>query len=155
SPPALDATLRIAYHPGRVEVFGAAPQRQLWAYDVRSLFAAAMASAPLPSRYRGRATRLLGSQYGVAYCSIRSPHGIELPYLPYRHKDSTYCPTGSWDSWLALDDIEHAGRLGYRITVREWLVYDTTEDFAHYVADIYRLRAAAREGGLRLEQVYK
>jgi hypothetical protein len=79
-----------------------------------------------------------------------------LPPLPYRHAKTKkiFFPTGKWRSWFSSPDIELLFEAGCTLEkVHEAITFESRDDLAGYVFDIYARRRAEKDEFRRL--VYK
>lgn len=77
----------------------------------------------------------------LAHCKIRSDGDV----YPYRHKGRTIYVQGSFWTWLAGPEIQHAFQRDQIIDVGEMLIYEKGDVFSTFVNKLWQLRVKYEE----------
>ena len=106
---------REAYYGGRTEVFWYGLQRDLWAYDFKSMYPWAMKHQryPNPNDMRTVTEGLELShleQPGVSHVRIHVPSTNHVPVLPWRHTEweKVIFPVGTFEGTWTNDELRYA-----------------------------------------------
>lgn len=146
---------RDAYHGGRTEAFSIGNFDHVNVIDVASMYPWALTAGPMGVPWgpfqRVGANEALTS-LGLYRARVTVPHGI-LPPLPYRTKDGTVYPAGTWTAWYMGEELAYAQSVGVRVQVVEGFRFlSEVEPFADYVKMLFKKKSRAR-GAMRA--VYK
>jgi hypothetical protein len=146
---------REAYHGGRTEAFSLGRYDRVNVIDVASMYPWALTAGPMGIPWGPFQRVSLGEQVdslGLYRARVTVPHGI-LPPLPYRTKDGTVYPVGTWTSWFIGEELQYAESVGVKVEVIEGFKFlSEVEPFADYVKMLFKRKSRAR-GAMR--QVYK
>lgn len=146
---------RHAYHGGRTEAFSLGRYPGVRVIDVASMYPWALTAAPMGLPW-GPFSRVQPGEpllpTGLYRARVTVPHGI-LPPLPFRTKDGTVYPVGTWTEWYVGEELIYAETVGVTVEAVEGFKFLTTvEPFADYVAMLFKRKSRAR-GAMR--HVYK
>lgn len=132
-----------AYYGGAVDVYKPYSQ-QAYYYDVNSLYPFVMKDNPYPvgNQYKFIGDYPIKDLFGIAYCEIKAPDNLNVPFLLHKTKDDhTIAPLGEWKGWYCSEEIKLAIEYGYKIkTIKGYHWQEKEYIFKGYVDKIYNLR---------------
>ena len=128
--------------------------KNLFYYDVNSLYPSVMANNPMPvgkpTYFEGDIRRIELDSYGFFYCKITSPDYLEHPILQRRIKTSegirTIAGLGSWEGWICSAELDNAVKYGYTFEILKGYQFETGDLFSEYVNRMYNLRLQYDKG---------
>jgi len=152
-----------AYYGGRTETFKRGIFKDLYYYDINSLYPSVMRNnvypkpssiqiAPMPNIDN------IQKYEGVSECVVSTPNGFNrIPLLPHYNNGKLCFPTGRFKGVWNHCELRKAIELGYVIEdVLEQRYYtETFRPFQTYVNDIYAQRLKYQSEGSTLELVSK
>lgn len=148
------------YYGGRTEVFERGLIKDMYYYDINSLYPSVMCLAyPNPNtvfkEYKPSVKNILHKE-GVTKCTVYCPY-MKYPLLPYRNDGKLMFPTGLFTGVWNNVELRKAIEIGYEIReVHQQLSYDSVfYPFRKYVNELYDLRLKYREEGSNMELVVK
>lgn len=148
--------LYIGYTGGAVDVYK--PQgKNVYSYDINSLFPTAMKSFPMPvgspiyfegdinsvnippSTMRG------DKPFGFFYAKISAPLNLHKPVLQLRLKTTngvqTVSPVGTWEGWYFSEELLNAvDNYGYKIQITKGYLFNKENIFKDYVETLYKIK---------------
>jgi len=142
------------YYGGRTEAFARGRIKNMYLYDVNSLYPHVMRSYPYPDMNTLRDTRKNDDepilyQEGMADVTITIEGGEKgYPPLAYRLPDKLIFPTGTMRGWWTHEEIRGALDMhGARLIKVHRSIYarETCEPFTSYVDDLYALRLSYQQ----------
>lgn len=144
-------TAREAYHGGRTEPFAIGDFRRVHVIDAASMFPWAMIQGEFPVPW--------GSYVRVPRNSPLEPTGLyrvrvrsqlDIPVLPFRTREGTVFPNGSWTGWYVGEELQYFQACGGTVDVLRGFEFgETVRPFDDYVRVMFRGKTKAR-GPLRL-----
>lgn len=157
-----DTFTRRGYYGGHVDVYKPGG-KNVYVYDVNSLYPFVMDSFPMPCGipvWRNNLENVeLDSLCGFIEASVVCPDDMDRPFLPY--KDPKYetllFPTGKWKGVYYSEELKYARTLGYTITPFRGYLFETKDSlFSDFVKDCYARRSKAKKrGDTAMSYVYK
>lgn len=133
---------------GRTEVFNTSPHTgRIFYSDFNSLYPSVMKGNWFPCLDKRKFVKKINlKNEGIAHVRVKSPDGINIPYLPYRGT-SLYFPLGSFDGYYTYFEIREAIIRGYHIekTYKALEFYGGKEKpFDTFIEDNYQKRLIAQ-----------
>ena len=155
----VEQAIRQSYMGGHVDVYKPHNKigsffgkffRELYYYDVNSLYPTVMASTPMPigkpTYFEGDIRLIDPNVYGFFYCDIVSPEYLEHPLLLRRIKTSggirTIAGLGSWSGWICSSEMDNALKYGYKFTIIKGYQFETGDLFTGFITKMYKMRMA-------------
>jgi hypothetical protein len=122
--------------------------KQLFYYDVNSLYPSVMANHPMPIgkpiAFNGNIRKMEPNAYGFFYCKITSPTNLKHPLLQRRIKTNdglrTIAGLGCWTGWISSIEMDNAVKFGYTFDIIKGYTFETGDLFSGYVKRMYNLR---------------
>ncbi|KAL5821138.1 hypothetical protein ACOSQ3_023020 [Xanthoceras sorbifolium] len=156
-----DSFIRRGYYGGHTDVY--IPYgRNLYYYDVNSLYPFVMKEFPIPGGvpvWHGNLEGLdLDSILGFIEAYVVCPKTIKRPFLPYRDKNNTLIfPTGEFVGVYCSEELKYARSLGYTVLPISGYLFERMESpFRDFVSSLFESRLEARkEGNEAMAYVYK
>lgn len=149
------------YFGGRTEVFKRGTFKNLYYYDINSLYPRAMQEElPLPQSVKKidiPTSENINNYEGVSEITIICPSNLDKPVLPVRYEGKLLFPTGKIKGVYNHNEIRKALELGYKIiSIDKQIIYTRTfKIFKKFVDVLYNLRKEQKENGDVLEIVTK
>lgn len=156
-----DTFIRRGYYGGHAEVYK--PKgKNLYYYDVNSLYPYIMKSYPMPGGnpvWHGNLyDHDLDSLYGFIEAYVECPTTISRPFLPYRENNTLIFPTGKFVGVYYSEELKYARDLGYKIIPLTGYLFEKRKNspFESFVSDIFeRRQEAKRAGNDAMSYIYK
>lgn len=156
-----DSFIRRGYYGGHTDTY--IPYgKELYYYDVNSLYPFVMKEFPMPGGkpvwHRDLTKMRLEDMFGFIEAFIICPSGMKRPFLPSRKRDDTLLfPTGKFVDVYFTEELKYAETLGYLVYPISGYLFDKMETpFKEFVSTIAESRNEARkEGNESLAYVYK
>lgn len=128
--------------------------KQLFYYDVNSLYPSVMANHLMPIgkpiAFEGDIRKMEPNAYGFFYCKITSPTSLKHPLLQRRIKTNdgirTIAGLGSWSGWVSSVEMDNAIKYGYTFEIIKGYQFETGNIFKEYVQRMYNLRLKYSKG---------
>jgi hypothetical protein len=153
----VEQNIRESYTGGAVDVYIphnkisgffttiAAKFKQLFYYDVNSLYPTVMSRLPMPIgkpiAFEGDIRLVEPNAYGIFYCKITSPEYIKHPILQRKVKGKgTVAGLGSWTGWIPSIEMDNAARYGYQFEILKGYQFERGNIFSGYVDRMFNLR---------------
>lgn len=153
----VEQNIRESYTGGAVDVYIphnkisgffttiAAKFKQLFYYDVNSLYPTVMSRLPMPIgkpvAFEGDIRLVEPNAYGIFYCKITSPEYIKHPILQRKVKGKgTVAGLGSWHGWIPSIEMDNAARYGYQFEILKGYQFERGNIFSGYVDRMFNLR---------------
>ena len=100
-------------------------RKDLFYYDVNSLYPFIMSSVTMPSGkpifFEGNILNVMPDAFGFFYCKISSPAKLNEPILQRKIKTSdgvrTIAGLGTWEGWIYSEEMDNAIKLGYTFEI--------------------------------------
>ena len=148
------------YYGGRTEVFKRGFFRDLYYYDINSLYPSVMRNRfPLPQSVKKvpYADVMNIKRYeGVSECVVICPSGLNKPFLPVKHGGKLIFPSGEFRGVWNHNELRYAISLGYLVKPLKQIIYTKTfKPFDDYVNTIYDKRLEYKRDGSSLELATK
>ena len=154
----VEQNIRLSYTGGAVDVYIphnrisgfftnlAAKFKQLFYYDVNSLYPTVMSKLPMPVgkpiAFEGDIRMVESDAYGIFYCKITSPEYIKHPILQRKIKGlGTVAGLGTWHGWIPSIEMDNAARYGYTFEIIKGYQFDKANIFKDYVSKMFELRS--------------
>lgn len=154
----VEQNIRESYTGGAVDVYIphnkisgffttiAAKFKQLFYYDVNSLYPTVMSRLPMPIgkpvAFEGDIRLVEPNAYGIFYCKITSPDYIKHPILQRKVKGKgTVAGLGSWHGWIPSIEMDNAARYGYTFEILKGYQFERGNIFSGYVDRMFNLRS--------------
>ena len=149
------------YYGGRTETFKRGTFKNVYCFDINSLYPSVMAHNLYPDVNRSRIYEK-GSLYhintyeGVSQVTVEVPY-MEYPPLPYRTDGKLLFPVGIFTAYYCHNELRNAMKYGVKIIdVGESIVYPKTIDyFSEFVATHYAGRLQYQKENNPLEVMEK
>lgn len=157
-----DTFIRSGYYGGHTDAY--IPKgRDLYYYDVNSLYPFIMKESPMPVGkpvwYSSLEDMELDSMFGFIEAYVECPKSLNKPFLPYRNKkDGTLLfPTGTFVGVYYSEELKYAREIGYTIIPINGYLFEKKEGlFKDYVNSLFESRSNAKKmGNNALSYVYK
>ena len=125
------------------------PEGKYYCLDVNSLYPFVMRNnyfpVTTPMVMKHVTKQMIYDSLGITKCRVTTPKNIDIPLLPYRHKNKLYFPIGSftgyWDNVL----LKKAYELGYKIEPISGFIFDGEKIFKEYVDKFYKLKQNSKK----------
>jgi hypothetical protein len=119
--------------------------KQLFYYDVNSLYPTVMAKLPMPIgkpiAFEGNIRQLEPNAYGIFYCNIVSPEYLKHPILQRKIKGKgTVAGLGTWLGWISSIEMDNAARYGYTFEIIKGYQFEKGNLYKEYVSKMFELR---------------
>lgn len=150
-----------SYYGGRTEVFKRGFYKNIYYYDINSLYPSVMLKElPLPQSVEKPifySVENIKKFMGVSKVKIKTPKNLKKPLLPFRHDGKLVFPLGVFTGTYTHLELEKAIRLGYEIiSIEEQIIYKRTFiPFKKFVYDLKGLRDQQKSNNNPLEIVTK
>ena len=110
-------------------------------YDVNSLYPfAMMKDLPLkPLRWVDNSVKL-EDFFGFALVKVYCPVTIKKPILPFRYKNKTIFPTGSWVGVYYSEELKAVSKYGYKIEIIKGVEFSKANIFGDYIKHFYDIK---------------
>ena len=152
-PSNIDHLIRNAYYGGGTDVYKKYG-KNLYYYDVNSLYPFVMAFTPMPigkgKAFQGDIRLINPKAYGYFYCKITCPDNINDPILQRRIETSeglrTIAGTGTWYGWMYSLEMDNAIKYGYKFEIIKGYEYEKGYIFKEYILTMYNLRQQFPKG---------
>ena len=147
------------YYGGRTEVYKRGVMKNLFYYDINSLYPAVMRNKyPLPNSVKkilNPKTEYIQNYEGVSEVYLFCPE-MDKPFLPVRDKKLIF-PCGYIRGVYNHNELRKAFSLGYELKhISKQIIYtETFEPFKDFVCDFYALRMEQKKAGNPLENATK
>jgi hypothetical protein len=158
-----DTFIRRGYYGGHADTY--IPKgKNLYYYDVNSLYPHIMKSYPMP---RGKpvwhgnlAGQELDELHGFIEAYVKCPSNMKRPFLPYKKKDNMLLfPKGEFVGVYYSEELKYARTIGYEVIPMRGYLYDEKcngSPFVEFVTKIFEKRQEAkRMGNQALAYIYK
>jgi hypothetical protein len=140
------------YYGGRTEIFFNRPvEGNIQYFDFNSLYPACMLEKyPNLKENQFYFTKTPNLKHeGIVHARIKSPHNLNIPYLPVRRRDngSLFFPLGTFTGHWTYFEIREAKKLGYEIKkIYRALEFSagSSKPFETFVTDLYAKRLKAQ-----------
>ena len=147
-----------AYSGGRTEVFTRGPIKDMYCYDINSLYPSVMIrSYPNPNSVLLVKDPSVDyfNYFGVSEVKVYCPP-MKYPYLSVR-KDKLIFPTGTFSGVYTHLELERALKLGYKILeVKKQYIYKKGfYPFKTFIKDLYQKRMEYKNKGSPYELIFK
>jgi hypothetical protein len=147
------------YYGGRTEVFKRGIFKNLFYYDVNSLYPSVMVNDfPLPQSVKVvfPAIENISDFMGVTKAKVTCPTHLNKPFLPYHTKEKLLFPSGTFIGTWNNCELDYALKLGYDVEPLEQIIYtDSWKPFKSYVTELYNMRKELKEKNDNMELVVK
>jgi hypothetical protein len=155
------AFARLSYKGGRVECFKRGTFKDVFYYDVNSLYPFVMSKYSLPdpssSHWKNHPTMQNIMRYeGVSEVSISCPE-MKIPLLYAIIDKKLIFPTGHFKGVYTHCELREAMKLGYKVSkIKKQLVYTRCfDDYKSFVKDLYAKRVKYKQEENAVEFVIK
>lgn len=147
-----DEFIRRGYYGGHADVYKPYG-KDLFYYDVNSLYPSAMARNSMPI---GKPTWVgdlshhnLEDIYGFVEAYVHCPKSMKKPFLPYRKDDgSLIFPTGRFFGVFYSEELKKAKEVGYQVEPLRGYLYKKVDGlFTSFVDTLYLKRSQAKKDG--------
>jgi hypothetical protein len=143
--------MRKSYYGGRTEIFKKYG-KDLHYYDVNSLYPAVMKKYPMPVGVPIKDFCMSIYDFGVAYCDVECPEGLNIPLLPYKQKTKQghklIFPSGKFSGWYCTPELQKAHELGYKIKIHYGYKFQQQKLFTNYIDTLYKIKQNAKSGSV-------
>ena len=139
--------IRKGYTGGSVDMF--IPEgKNLYCYDVNSLYPSRMRECLLPSgnfkKFEGDIRKINPQAFGFFFCKITAPENILHPILQTHVNTNngirTISPIGSWEDMIFSQELYNAEKFGYNFEILWGYTCDSDYLFTDYVDTFYKMR---------------
>ncbi len=143
--PLLDEKIRKAYFGGRVEIFRpffrGNSERQLYNYDVNSLYPTVMLQNDFPTTFLYETDEYEARKQGFYQCEFDVPEEMYCPPIGIV-RDGKYCfPTGVFKAFCTTHEINYARSIGIKCRTSSGFIFaNGGRIFEKYVTDLYQIR---------------
>lgn len=147
-----DTFIRRGYYGGHVDVYKPYG-KDLYYYDVNSLYPYVMKSFPMPIGkpvWRKDLENVnLDTLFGFINAYIVCPKDIKKPVLPYKDRDGTLVyPTGKFVGVYFSEELKYARSIGYEVVPISGYLFEKMEYiFEKFITDFYDKRLEAKKAG--------
>jgi len=119
--------------------------KNLYYYDINSLYPYSMLSKPVPIRnmkaFTGDILKFNPDAFGFFEAIIKTPKDLDIPILQIHNKNKTISPLGKFKGWFFSEELRNAiNSFGYKIEIIKGYTFDKANIFQKYVEDLYTLR---------------
>lgn len=137
---------RAAYHGARTEAFYrgmiSKDDFQLFDYDINSMYPFVMSTLNSPDLTYSPKERFDFDRVGVAHAEVKPD--CDLPLLALK-KEKLLFPSGKFEGWFTLSELEAFQNEGKILTVKECWSYPPVESpFKKFVSELFELREDER-----------
>jgi hypothetical protein len=150
-----------AFYGGRCEVFSRGLFKEIYHYDINSMYPYCMMKFEYPDpnsikTIDGSYPEYIHEYHGISLVTIECPH-MKYPLLPFRTENKLLFPYGSFTSWQSHIELRMALKLGYKlIKIHKMHYFDKTcRPFADFVNTLYPLKCQAKKDNSPMEHIYK
>lgn len=150
-----------SYYGGRTEVFKRGEFKDLYYYDINSLYPSVMKNEiPIPQSVNHPTTperQNIVLYEGVSKVDVIAPTTMDKPFLPYRDGQKLIFPTGKFTGAYTHVELRKALELGYTIgKIHDQLYYTETQPmFKQYVDVMYKTRLKQKQAKDPLQSMTK
>jgi DNA polymerase type B, organellar and viral len=140
----LDSIIRLSYIGGSTDYFLKYGEN-LKHYDVNSLYPKAMLN-PMPMEFLGESygnELKLDNVFGFAEARITTSDNIEIPLLPYKYKNETIHPIGSWIGLYFTEELKTIQKYGYKVELIKVYNFSKEYIFNDYIKHFYNIKKFA------------
>jgi hypothetical protein len=149
------------YYGGRTEVFKRGEFKNIYYYDINSLYPSVMKNClyPLPQSVENIKNPDISNIHkheGVSDVFVYCPNNIK-PLLPHKTKDKLIFPSGIFRGSYNHNELRKALEIGYKILeIKKQIIYNVTfKPFDKFVEHFYNKRKELKSKGSEMEIVYK
>lgn len=122
--------------------------KNIYRYDVNSLYPYVMKSFPMPvgniSYFEGDITQINPNTFGIFEVEVTAPQNLHIPILQLRMSTNkgihTISPLGIWKGVYFSEEIKNAKLHGYTFKVIRGYTFDKGYIFTEYVDFLYSLK---------------
>lgn len=141
------------YTGGNVDVY--IPYgKNLYSYDVNSLYPYVMKSFPMPIgnpiQFEGDITLVDKDAYGFFEVEVVTPKDMHIPLLQCRIKtntgNKTITPLGKWTGVYHSEEIKNAKLYGYKFNILRGYLFEKEFIFSEYVESLYEIKVNSKPG---------
>ena len=150
-----------SYYGGRTEVFIRGEVKDIFYYDINSLYPSVMLNRfPVPQSIQKvdkPKTHLIEDYFGVSDVNIKCPDYLDKPLLPKRIDGKLIFPSGSFRGTFTHAELKKALDLGYKILkINKQVIYTQSfYPFKDFINTLYKLRINLKNDGSRMEKMVK
>ncbi len=135
-----DPVFREAYYGGRVDVFRM-KGKNLYYYDVNSMYPYVMYSKEYPTGYVVSTTGYLEDKLGIYKVTVEINDKVFYPLLPYRLRGKLLFPVGKFTGWYTSPEVAKALMLGYKVKIHDGYIFLSSENvFKPFVNKYYNIK---------------
>jgi hypothetical protein len=147
------------YYGGRNEAFTRGLVKDMYYYDINSLYPYVMKSYQYPFinslRLDEKPDISLLKYEGMSLCDISAPD-MRYPLLPHRYNDKLCFPIGEFSGYHTHAELRKAISLGYDIRLlKTYYCIETFNPFADFVDDLFKKRIEHQKINSPLHHIYK
>lgn len=147
------------YYGGRVEAYKKGLFKDVFYYDVNSLYPSVMRlDYPLPNSVKEVSPTInnIINFMGVSECNIITPKNINKPLLPVRFKEKLIFPVGEFMGTYNHCELKRAIELGYKVEPLNQIIYTKSwKPFKAFVEHFYSKRLEYKKQGNDMEYIFK
>lgn len=146
--PSLTKKLRQYYMGGRVEIFNPLHKgpKQLYAYDVNSLYPSVMRDNPFPGKFHYGTDEWEPNALGFYEVITETPKNLHIPVLGIVQNGKYIFPLGRFKGYFTSAEIEYAKTLGYKFKILDGYIFrNAGYIFRDFVNDLYSIREKAEK----------
>lgn len=142
----IDRDIRKSYYGGVVDVYKTV-QHNGYYYDVNSLYPYAMTMPkPIGQARSVKGIIDLNTFFGFLYVNVEAPLDMNIPFLPKKINSGLVNPVGTWKGWYFSEELKHAIKLGYKITLlNEGYAFDKGQPFDDFVNHFYKIKSSTND----------
>lgn len=151
-----------AYYGGRTEIFYRGLIKNVYLYDINSLYPYVMKKYEYPNpntlfKPKNFNKENIIKYDGISFVSLFCPLNIDYPLLPYRRDEKLIFPTGFINGWYSNVELRKSFDLGYKLLkIHKQILYKSNfKIFDNYISDLYKKRLKYKEENNNLQIVYK
>ena len=150
-----------AYYGGRTEVFKRGKVKNLYYYDINSLYPYVMTKDYPDPNYLIKVNQscmyYINNFEGITEVIVKAPDSLKIPLLPLRTKDKLLFPIGTFKGSYTHVELRKAIKIGYKILKINSGIYflHKVSVFKDFVKDSYKQRLKLKEAGNPLEYTFK
>jgi len=138
--------IRQGYTGGACDMYIPRPidNREIFAYDVNSLYPFFMSENKLPivnpTYFTGDIIKIDKNAFGFFYCNITTPNNLKHPIIQTHIKTSegirTIAPLGTWSDMVFSEEMYNAIKFGYKFKVLWGYTFDSDFIFNKFVNEL-------------------